>query len=409
MLNSAAHFKRSVQILLGALVSTSVLQACQGQAPLLRNQLPAPLQRQSVTAFQSTPTAEAQIFEQPVPVAVLPDRLIFEGSHSFAPGQVLMGRSVNSQDFLRRIEQVQPSGSQTMVLTTPATLFDAFEELSVKGAQAERLERISLRQQRFNIGGVLDIVVDVGVKPDFSDTQISLKNKRLNVKMAPTFELDAQVRSEYRFLNAGNHLNPKPVGKVDFTAATFPAWAGPVPLVFHLKPGAALDFAHQAQGTLSVGTQLEGQLKVQLEMEAALGEAPSTRSDSSYQFNGSMLPPELRLKGAARARLHLPQIHLDTEIAGLVGPFVEAGPYVDATYQRKLTATPTGGTAQESVRAQLGLAVFGGITPTRLFGKDLSREIRIKILDRQIKELYRKDTTVPVTAAEAEEMAAALN
>jgi hypothetical protein len=163
--------------------------------------------------------------------------------------------------------------------------------------------------------------------------------------------------------------------------------------MFHLKPGAGLDFGHRAEGKLVNTFDIDGEFKAVVELEAALGESPSTQSSSEYRIDGKMLPPELRLTGNARARLHLPTVHLDSEIAGLVGPFVQAGPYVDGNFTRRLTVTPQQTTVFSSVSSHLGLAIDGGITPTRLFGKQLSREIRFKILDKRIKELYRKEGT----------------
>ncbi len=391
--------------LLAGILTSLTMVACapvglnpNAQAPL------NPVRQQSLTA---TPTAgsqrqqtraDVQIFSQPQPVSVEANRLIFEGTQlNIKPNQVLMGRSISNQDFLRRVRRVQPSGNRLIVETTPATLFEAFEELDYVGAQIVRApERISLSSHRFNIGGVVDIVLDMGLKPDFTDARLRVKDSRLLVRVAPTFDLDAKLRSEYRFLNThtiADNLPIKPVGKVSFEALRVPAWIGPVPLVFHLKPGAGLDWGHRAEGKLMVGTQVNGQFKAAVEMEAGLNEAPNSQTDSSYRFDGSMLPPELQINGTARARLHLPTIHLDTEIAGLVGPFIEAGPYVDGNFTRRLTVTPKQTTVFTSVNSQLGLTIDGGITPTRLFGKDLSREVRIRILDKRIKELYRKEGT----------------
>lgn len=395
------------RLLSGILVSLTLV-ACNSPTGLNQNtQLPqtTPVRQQTLSKLAVTPASQrqqprpdAQIFSQPQPVSVEANRLIFEGTqHNLKPNQVLMGRSVSNQDFLRRVRRIQPSGNRLIVDTVPASLFEAFEELDYMGAQSVRApESINLSSHRFNIGGVVDIVLDMNLKPDFADTRLRVKDSRLFVRIAPRFEMEAKLRSEYRFLNA--HTLPdnvplKPVGKFSFDALRIPAWVGPVPLVFHLKPGAGLDWGHRAEGKLMVGTQVQGEFKASVEMEAALDAAPTTETDSNYRFDGSMLPPELQLNGTARARLHLPTVHLDTEIAGLVGPFIEAGPYVDGTFVRRLTVTPKQTTVFTSVNAQLGLAIDGGITPTRLFGKDLSREVRIRILDKRIKEIYRKEGT----------------
>lgn len=388
-----------------AATSLLALSACQS-APLPLPSTVTQVQRQSVAPATQRQVVrqQSQVFAEPVPVAVFPDRLVFQGTqHRFTPGQVLMGRSQQNQDFLRRVRSSATQGNTTVVQTTNATLFDVFEELDLAGVRAQRApERIQVRSQRFNLGGVVDIVVDMGLTPDFSDTRIRLKDSRLQVRVAPRLEIDTRVRSEYRFLNIQSEAVPlKPVGQVSFTAARFPVWVGPVPLVFHIKPGASLDWGHSAQGNLGVTTQLQGELKAAIELEAAVGERPTTRSDSNYQLDGTMLPPDLKMTGSARARLSLPQIQVDSEIAGLVGPFVQAGPYVDASYRRSLKGTPGNGTVTSLSEASLGLTIDGGITPTRLFGAELSREVRVRILDRTLKQLYRKETTEPLTAAAA--------
>lgn len=382
----------------GTLCLLSLLASC--QAPLNQpqtNVLPnSPMLRQQ-SAQRQIQRQDLRVFQQPVPVTVEPQRLIFQGPQpDLKTNQVLMGRSQNNQDFLRRVRSIQPVGNQLIVETTQATLFDAFQELDFSGARLERAATpIALQAHRFNIGGIVDIVLDLGLKPDFSDAQLRLKNNKLFVRLAPKFELDAQVRSEFRFIGSRpiNETPLQPIGNVSFNAARFPVWVGPVPLMFHLKPGAGLDLGHRADGRLLLATELQGDFKASVEMEAALGDSPVTRTDSDYHVDGKMLPPELHLTGSARARVYLPTVHVDSEIAGLVGPFIEARPYVDGQYLRRLSITPTQTTAFSSVNSHLGLKIDAGLTPTRLFGKDLTHELRFKILDKQLKELYRKETT----------------
>lgn len=377
-----------------ALLLAASLTACQMPVSnpfVQRNTL------QAQSAQRQIVQADAKIYSQPVPVSVEPHRLIFSGpQNGLKPGQVLMGRSLKDQDFLRRVRQIHVSGSQTVVDTLPATLFDAFEELDLSGSRIQaNTPPIAMQSHRFNIGGVVDVVMDLNLKPDFSDTKIRLVNERLFVRVAPRFEMDSQIRTEFKFIGIKPvPENPlKPVGSVSFNALRIPAWIGPVPLVFHLKPGAGLDWGHQADGRVIVSTDIDGQFTASVEMEAGLGENPVTKTDTAYQLNGKMLPPELRLTGSAKARLHLPTIHLDTEFAGLVGPFVQAGAYVDGHYLRRLSATPQQTTIYTLANSHLGLRIDAGITPTHLFGKDLSKELRFKILDKQIKELYRKEST----------------
>lgn len=385
------------KLLLG-MVSALLLVACQAQP--LPSQSSVNLRQQATGASgRQVLRADALSFQQPVAVEIEPNRLIFTTPQpGIKPNQVLMGRSLKEQDFLRRARQIHSEGNRLIVDTVPATLFEAFAELDYTGASAVRApENIQLRSQHFNLGGVVDIVLDLGVRPDFSDAHLRLKDSRLFVRVAPRFTLDAKVHAEYNFLKSraplGNEPVLQPVGDYSFNAVRLPAWIGPVPLVFHLKPGTRLDFGHHADGKLIASTELTGEFKASVEMEAALGESPVTKTDSDYSFDGKMLPPELRLTGVGKARLHLPTLHLDTEIAGLVGPFVEASPYVDGRYQKTLTATPQQTTVFTSAKASLGLAIDGGLTPTTLFGKQLSHEIRLRILDKQIKVLYSKEGT----------------
>jgi len=393
--------------LLGLATIALGLSACQTPplAPTLRLPAalpPARLQQQQAGPEQIIAKANTVTFDKPVPVAVHPDRLVFQGAQNFQPNQILLGRSIHNEDFLRRVLSSRPEGNQVVVQTAPATLFEAFDELDLNGPRMQQApERISLREHRFNLGGIVDIVLDMGITPDFSDTRLKIKDSRMSLRVAPEFQIEAQVRSEFRFSPLMSEVNLRPVGSVDFTAAKFVAWIGPVPLVFQLKPGAALDFGSQAQGAISVGTQLNGVVKASIEIDATLNQTPTTRTDSSQNFEASMLPPQMSMNGEVRSRLTLPRIHMESEIAGLVGPFVQVGPYIDAQYLRQLTGTGAGATVRERVTSHLGLGIYGGITPTRLFGKDLSREIRIRILDRQLKQIYHRDLTRPLAEGPA--------
>lgn len=347
--------------------------------------------REQVLAHQQTVS-----FKEPVAVAVYPDRLVFQGHLPlFQPQQVLIGRSLQNEDFLRRVLSSRHAGGQTIVETTSASLFEAFEELDLAGPRLVRApERISLREHRVNIGGMMDLVIDLGVTPDFSDLRLKLKEGQLSMRMAPAFEIDTQVRSELRLQGPMSEVALRPVGSVNLLTSRFVAWIGPVPLVFHLKSAAALDLGARAEGQLSVGAQINGTVKTSVELEAALNQQPQVRGNSSYRFEASLLLPDMKLKGEIRSRLTLPRLHLDSEIAGLVGPFVQTGPYIEGSYLRQVNGSAA--TVRESVRSHLGLKVDGGITPTRLFGKNLSRELRVNILDRQLKEIYRQDTTRPL-------------
>ncbi|MBF2053065.1 MAG: hypothetical protein IGS03_06315 [Candidatus Sericytochromatia bacterium] len=143
-------------------------------AAQLQRQLNAPQPvHEQVLSHQETVT-----FKDPVPVAVEPERLVFQGTqHQFQPQQVLIGRSLQNQDFLRRVRSSRIQGNQVIVETTPATLFDAFQELDLAGPRMVRSpERISLREHRINIGGIMDLVIDLGLTPDFSDMRLKLKD-----------------------------------------------------------------------------------------------------------------------------------------------------------------------------------------------------------------------------------------
>lgn len=392
------RYQKGIPVILAAMV----LAGCQASPLTQPAQLRAQTASTQAASGRQVLRADAVVYQQPMPVEVEPNRLIFNAPQpDLRPNQVLMGRSIKEQDFLRRIKAIHADGKRIIADTVPATLFEAFNELDMAGATTVRApEHISLRSQHFNIGGLVDIVVDLGVKPDFSDAHLRVKDSRLFIRVAPRFDIDTQVRAEYTFVKAGgpqpvtNQEPPlQPVGDFSFTAMRVPAWVGPVPLVFHLNPGTSLKYGAYANGKLIASSQITGQFKASVEMDAAVGETPTVKTDSDYQFDGKMLPPELKLTGVAKARLHLPTLHLDTEIAGLVGPFVEASPYIDGRYQKTVTVAPKQTTVYTSAVSSLGLAIDAGLTPTTLFGKQLARELRFKILDKQIKELYRKEGT----------------
>lgn len=394
-------FKQSFLFLSCLSLSLTALNACQTQVlpPSAALNPPAPALQSQRADASLTPLVKTQLntrlFEQPVPVEVTPDRLRFNEFVDLQPNQVVMGRSLQGDDFLRRVISVQHQGNQTLVRTQPASLFEAFEELQANQVSLTRSpERISVRSQRFNIGGVMDIVIDLGIRPDFSQAQIQLKNSQLKVDLAPRFELDSQVRSELTFIRP-TQSDLTPVGQVQFTAARFPAWIGPVPVVFQIKPGAALSWGHQADGRLMQDLNLNGFIQPRVTMEAALKQSPRTTGTIQHQIQATLAPPTVALKGKAHARVYVPQVQFESELAGIVGPFISAGPYIDGTYQRELRSQQGQNLMETSVKADLGLSVYGGITPTRLFGNDLSREIRVKIFERNLRNLYHKQSTEP--------------
>ena len=186
------------------------------------------------------------------------------------------------------------------------------------------------------------------------------------------------------------------MGQVSFTVARFPAWIGPVPVVFQVKPGAALSWGHQASGSLVQSLNIDGFIQPQLTMEAALKQKPQTSSSVQHQIQAQLAPPALSMKGKAHARLYVPQIQFESELAGIVGPFISAGTYIDATYQREIRTQQGQSMVDTAINADLGLSVYGGITPTQLFGSELTREIRIKILERNLKNLYQKQSSEPL-------------
>lgn len=390
----------SSSLFLGSLCALS-LSACQSPtayragALLPTNTLRA--QQAETTPTQINLQQNTRLFEQPIPVSVTPDTLIFEDLNTVLEvNQVVMGRSLQGEDFLRRVITIQTQGRKTIVSTRPASLFEAFKELQANEVSLSRApERVSIRAQRFNIGGVIDIVLDLGVRPDFSEAQIQLKDSRLKVNLAPRFDIDTQIRSEWTFIKpVQNDLSP--VGQVTFTTARFPAWIGPVPVVFQIKPGASLSWGHQASGSLVQALNIDGFIQPKLTMEAALEQTPQTSGTIQHQIQAQLAPPALSIKGKAHARLYVPQIQFESELAGIVGPFISAGTYIDATYQREIKTQQGKSMVNTFVNADLGLSVYGGITPTQLFGGDLTREIRIKILERNLKNLYQKQTSEPL-------------
>lgn len=130
-----------------------------------------------------------------------------------------------------------------------------------------------------------------------------------------------------------------------------------------------------------------------LELQAAWGEKPTTRTFSDHQFETVMAPPTLNLRGTARLRVTVPQVQFDLKLAGITGPYIKAGPYIQGHASQTLQASPNGSTLSTSVLSQLGLAIKGGITETTVFGYTLSGGLHIQILDKVLKELYRQDNT----------------
>lgn len=338
-------------------------------------------------------------FLKDTPVAVYPNRLVFEGQQlAFEKGNILIGRSRRNEDYLRRIEKITVAGGRTLVDTTDASLFEAFDELSLRGLEMDPDVQGLRKEHRVNIGGVMDLVLDLNIRPDFSDTELHLKDKRLRIKSSPVVQLNTQLRGELRFRPLLSEVEPQPVGEVSFTAASFPLWLGPVPVSFTLRPGAALDYGHEASGSAGIGGQLNGEVKATVELEAALNQQPELSSAIQHQLDASWIPPELKLEGSARARVHVPRMQIDLKVASMVGPFVQLGTYVDSSYTRRYSYSSGEKRLYESVQSHLGLAAYGGITPTKIFGKQLSKEIRIKIIDKNLKQIYNRVIDRPVGA-----------
>lgn len=378
--------KRTQPIASGCLLLIC-LNACQLNAPLQAPQS-APAQLSQLSQSRSIPHLSTQAFQEPIPVQVLETSLVFKGQYAFQKGQVLMGRSTQNQDFLRRVRSSHFDGQQTRVETEAASLFDAYQELDVSANPSKALERIQIRQERIQFGN-LEMLIDLSIQPDFSQTRIRLKDKQLTIEIAPRFELETQIQNHYRFDNLSAALLPelKPVGKFAFTAASFPLWIGPIPLIFKIKPGAALEWAQQAQGKLSFSTQLEGDLQPTLKLEAGLGETPRLQTDLKQNFKAKINPLQADFRGETRARLSLPQISLESKIAGLIGPYIETASYLDTHWSR----LPQNNQVHESIRSQLGLSIYGGINAGQIFGKNLASQLRVKIIDRDLKEVYRHD------------------
>jgi hypothetical protein len=402
---------RTSSLLISAILL--LVAACQAPgpvgAPLVPNQLPnQQLQRASVSTapgrVELQPAAVVVDGDKiPLPLQILPDRLIFPPlPRPLKTGDILIGRALN-QDFLRRVTRIQGSGNRTEVFTTAATLFEAFREADLGGMRLENAtrSRITLDRQRFKIGGVMDIILTLSLDPDFSDTRIRIQDRKLMVRMAPRFKLSYDVTQQFTLHEGGASGNPellplKPVGQAEFRVVAIPGWVGPIPVTFSVRPGASLDWGHSGLGRLGWRTDLSGELQAGIELEAPLGEMPTTQTFSDHNLKASFYEPTLEFTGGVRTRINLPYIQVDSRIAGMVGPYLRAGTYIEGSARRSVATTANGTVASSSLVSNLGVNVRGGLTETTLFGRKLANGLHLNIYDKAIRELYRREQTVPL-------------
>lgn len=392
--------RRSALVVFLTLLSLSACSAPQPQ-PLLSPV--SQVRAQDVTTqVELKPQAMILNHAQDQPLSVLPEQLIFDGQHRFEPGQVLMGRSQEGQAFLRQVVSVQTRGPQTVVQTQQAYLTDAFDELDVTGAvPTERMKPIELDRRTFKIGFVsLDSALKA--QPDFSDARLRIHDgKALYVRLAPQLELtwDVTGRTSFSSLESGLSDVPlKPIGNVNFKTFPINAQIGPVPVTFYIRPGAALDWGYRGSGSIELGAQLQGRVKAGVELNANLSETPDVNTLFDYGYDGHFNDPRIDFDGQVRTRLHIPRIRVESEIAEMTGPYIEAESFIDGDLDAHLKVVNNQKQVTGTAEAHLGLALRAGLPATHLFGKQLTQEINKTLFDRRIKELYKKQLsyTLPV-------------
>lgn len=329
------------------------------------------------------------------PLQVLPDQLIFEPDQNFQPGEVLLGRGRTGQSFLRRVIR---SEGQGRVWTTQAQLGDVFQTLDARALSgARRLKPIELDRRSFQIG-LLTIESTLKAWPDLSDFRLRIQDGRaLFVRFAPELKLSWEITSRATLSTplTGPNLMPalamKPVGEVNFRNFTLETEIGPVPVTIYIRPGAALEWGHQGTGQLELGGTLNGRLKAAVEMTARLTEKPDFQVRHEYDYGGQMRDPRLNFHGRVLSRLHLPRLRVESEIAGMVGPYIDASSWIEGDLNARLKVAGSLTQVTGQAEAHLGLGLKAGLPKTDLFGKDFSGDIHKTLFDRRVKQLYKKE------------------
>lgn len=327
--------------------------------------------------------------------------MILNGQTGIKQGDIVIGRS-RGQDFLRQVVGVNQTANQAVLRTQPALLHDAFDEINLRGFEPEpgALQAIEqkLNRKTYNIGGLLDLVPRLKIKPDFSNTEIRLRKTTLTIKVAPITRITGQIEARFspfsdqtKIVNIFKLPPTQPLGRVELPGASIPGWIGPVPIVFNLTPSVSLDWSSQASGYFFFGAELNGQITTGIEITAKLGKKPTYKTFKDWGFEARLTEPGFKVQGEVRSKLNVPEIQVDTKIAGMVGPFVRFSPYLDGKVKQTTVVKPKGTSVEGSARSDLGLVLRGGITETSIFGFKLAKGLDVRILDKTIKEVYRKD------------------
>lgn len=416
-----------------ALCITTALTACQSapfSSPLSASSLNSatnganPALLRSASVQNNSPSrqtyrlqSQTRVLQEPInqPLRALPGQLVFRGMRVFQPGEILIGRSSEGQAFLRRVlsrpEHNEQNG-QTLVQTANASLADAFQELDLSGVNnPEMVKPIELDRRTFQLGFVT-VESALRAQPDLSDVQIRLENgKALFVRLAPELKLTWDITSRVTLstLNQATPTTPwatqqvppavapqtglllKPIGSVNFKTFLIVTAIGPIPLTIFIKPGAALEWGHQGTGSVELGGQVNGRLKVAVEMKAQnLSQSPDFKSAFDYDYGGLIKDPKLEFTGRVLSRLHLPRLRVESEIAAMIGPYVEASSYLDGDLVSKVTVVGSQKRITGKAEVHLGLALRAGLSKSDLFGDSIP-EIHKTLFDRRVKQLYKKD------------------
>ncbi len=394
------------------LSASSLNSATNGANPaLLRS---ASVQNTSPSRQTYRLQSQTRVLQEPInqPLRALPGQLVFRGMRVFQPGEILIGRSSEGQAFLRRVLSRQELNGQTLVQTTNASLADAFQELDLSGVNnPEMIKPIELDRRTFQLGFVT-VESALRAQPDLSDVQIRLENgKALFVRLAPELKLTWDITSRVNLstLNPATPTTPwatqqvppavapqtglvlKPIGNVNFKTFLIVTAIGPIPLTIFIKPGAALEWGHQGTGSVELGGQVNGRLKVAVEMKAQnFSQSPDFKSAFDYDYGGLIKDPKLEFTGRVLSRLHLPRLRVESEIAAMIGPYVEASSYLDGDLVSKVTVVGSQKRITGKAEVHLGLALRAGLSKSDLFGDSIP-EIHKTLFDRRVKQLYKKD------------------
>jgi hypothetical protein len=385
------------------------LSACQGN-PLLSTSTASnrALLRAAKAPIASKQTfllsKQTRVLNEPInqPLQATPGQLVFTGQRVFNPGEVVIGRSSQGQAFLGRVLQNRVVGSQTLVQIAPASLADAFQELDLTGINSpEAIKPIELDRRSFQLGFV---TIESALKayPDLSDFKLRLQNgKALFVRFAPEIKLTWDITARATLTSALDvpwagaapaSPNPvlKPIGEVNFKTFTIATEIGPIPITIFIKPGAALEWAHQGTGTVELGGQINGRFKAGVEMTARLSQSPELSTSYDYDYGGVLRDPRLEFTGKIQSRLHLPRLRVESEIAAMVGPYIEASSYLDADLTARMTVVGAQKRVSGLAEAHLGLALKAGLPKSDLFGQGVP-ELHKSLFNRRVKQIYKKE------------------